>query len=74
MDRLALIVRGADTVRPDLAPESAGLLAASLGYSRMYKDDLVQLDSGLLLYDVLYRWCRDAPDEQHHWPLAKTSN
>ena len=46
--RLATIVRGADTARPDLAPEAAGLLAASLGLSRMYADDLEQLDAGML--------------------------
>ncbi len=52
LDRLALIVRGADTARLDLAPEAAGLLAASLGLSRMYSDDLEQLDAGLQLYDA----------------------
>ena len=46
LDRLASIVRGADTARLDLAPEAAGLLAASLGLSRMYADDLAQLDAG----------------------------
>ena len=44
--RLATIVRGADTARPDLAPEAPGLLAASLGLSRMYADDLAQLEAG----------------------------
>ena len=68
--RLAAIVRGADTDRPDLAPEAAGLLAASLGLSRMYADDLVQLEAGLTLYDAFYRWCRDATDETHNWPAA----
>jgi rhodanese-related sulfurtransferase len=66
--RLALIVRGADTARPDLAPECAGLLAASLGLSRMYSDDLEQLEAGIALYDAFYRWARDATDEQHNWP------
>jgi rhodanese-related sulfurtransferase len=66
--RLATIVRGADTNRPDLAPEAAGLLAASLGLSRMYADDLAQLEAGLGLYDAFYRWCRDAVDETHDWP------
>jgi rhodanese-related sulfurtransferase len=66
--RLAVIVRGADTARPDLAPEASGLLAASLGLSRMYADDLEQLDAGMLLYDAFYRWCRDATDETHNWP------
>lgn len=68
LDRLALIVRGADTARLDLAPESAGLLAASLGLSRMYSDDLSQLEAGIALYDAFYRWARDATDEQHNWP------
>jgi rhodanese-related sulfurtransferase len=68
LDRLALIVRGADTARPDLAPECAGLLAASLGLSRMYSDDLEQLEAGIALYDAFYRWARDATDEQHNWP------
>jgi rhodanese-related sulfurtransferase len=63
--RLAAIVRGADTGRPDLVPEAAGLLAASLGLSRLYADDLEQLEAGLALYDALYRWCRDAMDEAH---------
>ena len=70
LDRLATIVRGADTNRHDLAPEAAGLLAASLGLSRMYRDDLQQLDAGMLLYDAMYRWARDAVDEGHDWPTA----
>jgi rhodanese-related sulfurtransferase len=69
--RLALIVRGADTARLDLAPEAPGLLAASLGLSRMYADDLAQLEAGLALYDAFYRWCRDATDETHNWPSQK---
>lgn len=69
--RLATLVRGADTGRPDLAPEAAGLLAASLGLSRIYADDLEQLDAGMLLYDAFYRWCRDASDESHNWPTNK---
>ena len=67
LQRLAVIVRGADTARPDLAPQAAGLLAASLGLSRMYADDLEQLEAGMNLYDALYRWCRDASDETHDW-------
>jgi len=66
--RLAAIVRGADTGRPEIAPESAGLLAASLGLSRMHADDLAQLEAGMTLYDAFYRWCRDATDEGHDWP------
>jgi rhodanese-related sulfurtransferase len=69
--RLATIVRGADTARLDLAPEAAGLLAVSLGLSRMYSDDIEQLEAGMALYDAFYRWCRDATDETHNWPSAK---
>ena len=65
LTRLAVIVRGADTGRLDLAPQSAGLLAASLGYSRMFRDDLNQLDAAMALYDAFYRWCRDATEETH---------
>jgi rhodanese-related sulfurtransferase len=68
--RLATIVRAADTARLDLAPEAPGLLAASLGLSRMYADDLEQLEAGMALYDAFYRWCRDATDETHNWPIA----
>ncbi len=68
MLRLATIVRGADTAKPELAPEVSGLLAASLGLSRMFSDDLEQLDAGMMLYDAFYRWCRDATDETHNWP------
>jgi S-(hydroxymethyl)glutathione synthase len=69
LERLALIVRGADTSRLDLAPEAAGLLAASLGLSRMYSDDLEQLEAGINLYDAFYRWARDATAETHNWPV-----
>lgn len=68
--RLALVVRGADTNKLDLAPEAAGLLAASLGLSRMFRDDLEQLEAGMTLYDAFYRWARDATAEGHDWPGA----
>lgn len=70
--RLARIVRGADTARLGLAPEAAGLLAASLGLSRMYRDDLAQLDAAMGLYDAFYRWARDATGETHNWPSPAT--
>lgn len=66
--RLAVIVRAADTARLDLAPQAAGLMAASLGLSRMYRDDLAQLDAAMRLYDAFYRWSRDAVEETHNWP------
>jgi hypothetical protein len=69
---LAAIVRGADTGRMDIAPQAAGLLAASLGLSRMYSDDLAQLEAGLSLYDAFYRWCRDARDETHTLHFKKS--
>ena len=72
--RLARIVRGADTARLDLEPEAAGLLAASLGLSRMYRYDLAQLDAGMFLYDAFDRWCRDATDETHNWPAARPTS
>jgi rhodanese-related sulfurtransferase len=68
LQQLATIVRGADTDRLDLAPQCAGLLAASLGLSRIYRDDHEQIEAGLLLYDAFYRWARDASDESHDWP------
>ncbi len=70
LDQLATIVRAADTSRLDLVPQAAGFLAASLGLSRMYRDDLAQLEAGMLLYDAFYRWCRDATEETHNWPSA----
>jgi rhodanese-related sulfurtransferase len=70
LQHLARIVRGADTARPDLAPEAPGLLAMSLGLSRMYSDDLAQLEAGIAMYDAFYRWCRDAREETHNWPAA----
>jgi rhodanese-related sulfurtransferase len=69
--RLAAMVRAADTDRLDISPEAPGLLAASLGLSRMYDDDLEQLSAGMLLYDAFYRWCRDAAKETHNWPTNK---
>lgn len=71
LERLATMVRAADTARLDLSPEAPGLLAASLGLSRMYDDDLAQLNAGIPLYDAFYRWCRDATRETHNWPTNK---
>ncbi len=71
MDRLALVVRAADTDRHELSPQAAGLLAISVGLSRQYRDDLEQLAVGLTLYDALYRWARDGFDEGHDWPATR---
>jgi hypothetical protein len=55
----------------DLAAQSAGLLAVSLGLSRLHAaDDHAMLEAALPLYDALYAWCRDrvtAQDEAHNW-------
>ena len=69
---LAHIVRGADTGRPELAPEAAGLLAVSLGLSALSgDDDREAVAQGLLFYDCLYAWARQARDETHGWPPSK---
>lgn len=71
--RLAIIVRGADTARMDLAPEAAGLLAVSLGLSALAADDdYTMLRQGFIVYDALYTWLRFAAGERHHWPVKAT--
>ena len=70
LDRLARVIRAADTNRHDLAPEAAGLLAISVGLSRQYRDDQAQLSAGMAFYDALYRWARDGADESHDWPTT----
>jgi hypothetical protein len=67
--RLALIVRGADTARPDLAPEAAGLHAVALGLSALAGDDDHDLlERGFMIYDALFAWLRFAAGERHNWP------
>lgn len=64
---LATIVRGADTARPDLAPQCAGLLAISLGLSHNFPDDHEMLRHGFVIYDALYAWLKHVRDEKHDW-------
>jgi hypothetical protein len=64
---LALIVRGADTDRHDLAPEAAGLHAISLGLALTHGEDQALLEDGLLIYDALYAWCARGQGERHTW-------
>ena len=66
--QLAEIVRGADTSRLDLSPQSAGLYAISLGLSRRFADDHEMLRHGMIMYDALYAWCLDCQGETHNWP------
>jgi hypothetical protein len=70
LERLAVIVRGADTSRLDLAPQCAGLYAISLGLSANFGDDHEMLRHGLVVYDALYVWCGKLQDETHRWPPA----
>ena len=65
--QLALIVRGADTAHLELAPQAAGLAAISLGLSRNFADDHAMLAHGMVVYDALYRWCKEGRDELHTW-------
>jgi hypothetical protein len=65
---LATIVRGADTSRLDLAPQSAGLYAISLGLSQTYPDDHEMLEHGMVMYDALYAWCVSCQAEAHREP------
>ena len=65
---LAVIVRGADTSRLDLAPEAAGLFAISLGLSQNFKNDHEMLKHGMVMYDALYAWCKYCQKEPHGWP------
>jgi hypothetical protein len=73
LHELSRIVRGADTERLDLTPQSAGLLAVSLGLRSSFGDDHEVLRHGLVLYDALYRWCRELKGEAHRWPPKMTT-
>lgn len=68
--RLAVIVRGADTARLDLTPQSAGLHAISLGLSAVHPDDHEMLRHGMVVYDALYAWCRTSGGDAHVGPPA----
>ena len=67
LSELALIVRGADTNRLELAPQAAGLAALSLGLSINFQDDHAMLERGMVMYDALYAWCKKGKAEVHTW-------
>jgi hypothetical protein len=67
LQQLAVIVRGADTARLDLAPQCAGLLAQSLGLSALFPDDHVMLQHGMLMYDAYFAWIKQVRDAPHAW-------
>ena len=74
LERVATIVRGADTARLDLAPEASGLLAISLGISHLSgPDDHAALERGFVVYDALYAWARYAAGETHNWPSVRST-
>jgi hypothetical protein len=72
LQQLAAIVRGADTSRLDLTPQSAGLYAISLGLSRLYPDDHEMLRHGMVMYDALYAWCVNCQAQTHRGPPARS--
>jgi hypothetical protein len=71
---LAPIVRGADTNRHDLTPQSARLLAISMGLRDVTADDQEVLRRGFVIYDALYAWAKGRQAEAHNWPPAMTPN
>jgi hypothetical protein len=68
LHQLAAIVRGADTGRPELTPQSPGLLAISLGLKAVIADDHALLRTGMVIYDALHAWLRGLQGETHTWP------
>ncbi len=68
LQQLAGIVRGADTSKLDLTPQSGGLYAISLGLSQVFTDDHEMLRHGMVMYDALYAWCQHCQAETHRWP------
>jgi hypothetical protein len=74
LNRLAPIIRGADTSRHDLAPQCAGLFAISLGLSANFADDHKMLREGMTLYDALFTWCRAFVDENAQLASGKAAS
>jgi len=67
LQEMAMIVRGADTDKFNLAPQAAGLWAISAGLSYNYKNDHEQLETGMKIYDALFSWARFVREEKHTW-------
>lgn len=65
--QMAVIVRGADTDRFELSPQSAGLWCISAGLSYNYKNDHEMLEVGMKIYDALYSWAKYVQEEKHTW-------
>jgi AraC-like DNA-binding protein len=62
---IAIIVRGADTDRHDLAAQASGLWAISAGLAYNTKDDYELLQKGMMIYDALYAWAKHLQKEKH---------
>ena len=73
VDRLATIVRGADTSRHHLSPQCGGLFAISLGLSANFPDDHQMLKHGWSCMNALYTWCRSFQGQTHNWPSTKST-
>lgn len=67
LKKMAVIIRGADTNKLNLAPQAAGLLAISLGLSSNFNNDHEMLAQGMIIYDALYSWCKKSQNEVHSW-------
>lgn len=68
LTRTARVIRAADTNQIETIPQAAGLLALSIGLSKLYRNDNTQLAAGMTLFDMLYLWARDGVNETHDWP------
>ena len=73
LNDLAAIIRGADTGKPELTPQSSGLLAISMGLSALYPNDYEMLEHSMVVYDALYAWLKRARAEVHNADLFKKS-
>src|SRR5438552_2344966 len=62
---VAIIVRGADTDRHDLAEQSSGLWAISSGLAHISKSDYDLVKKGMMIYDALYAWAKYHQKERH---------
>jgi len=65
LQTMAIIVRGADTDRHDIASQASGLWAISAGLAYNVKDDHELLERGMMLYDALYSWAKHLQKEKH---------
>ncbi|TXK50054.1 helix-turn-helix domain-containing protein [Pontibacter qinzhouensis] len=65
LQKMALIVRGADTDNHSSASQASGLWAISAGLAYNIKDDYELLEKGMIIYDALYSWAKHLQQEKH---------